>query len=260
MPNGVGAFAQQYVPGAGAAMNTYSQAQHKISEVSQTFNTATSGQWGRRDGPDGFQEPQSGYMPREFYRLRRLSEAFELLSGFAYELFFFFFFLVILSQPPEHPRRLSMEARRILTSSTKRTPRRVIPVCSSRCTEVDLLLLTTNTVITHPVLLRVSTTITAPAATEVLLKVTRPRLDLLSNSSTTAARKADHLRLRRTSTVSNSTEHRRATTRGTVIMGRVAIRAAAAIRATETGDREVIRRDRRLLRGAFLSVLLDLPR
>ncbi|GAA5870617.1 hypothetical protein JCM3774_001704 [Rhodotorula dairenensis] len=65
MPNGVGAFAQQYVPGAGTAMNTYNQVGQKISHVSQTFNTATSGQWsgGRRDGPDGFQEPQSGYMP-----------------------------------------------------------------------------------------------------------------------------------------------------------------------------------------------------
>lgn len=75
MPNGVGSFAQQYVPGAGAAMNTYSQAQHKISQVSQSFNTATSGQFGRRDGPDGFQEPQSGYMPRELsvpVRLQKL--------------------------------------------------------------------------------------------------------------------------------------------------------------------------------------------
>ena len=150
-----------------------------------------------------------------------------------------------------------MEARRTLTSSTSRTPRRVIPVRSSRCTEVDLLLLTTNAA----VLLRVSTTTTVLAATEVLLKVMRPRLDLLSSSSTTAARKADHLRLRRTSTVSNSTEHRRATTRGTVIMGTVAIRAAAAIRATaaairatETGDRNVMRRDGRLI-YVVLSVL-----
>lgn len=66
MPNGVGAFAQQYVPGAGAAMNTFSSAQHTFSQVSNTFNSATSGQWGRRDGPEGFQEPQPGWMPREF--------------------------------------------------------------------------------------------------------------------------------------------------------------------------------------------------
>lgn len=114
---------------------------------------------------------------------------------------------------------------------------------------MDLLLLTTNTVITHPVLLPVSTTTTVLAATEDLLKVTRPRLDLLSsNSSTTAARKADHLRLRRTSTVSNSTEHRKATTlltaiRTVAIQAAVATQAtAAAIRATETGDRKVMRR------------------
>ncbi|GAA5823128.1 hypothetical protein JCM3770_005260 [Rhodotorula araucariae] len=89
MPQGVGQFAQQYVPGAGAAINTFNQAQHKISQVSNQFNSATSGQWagGRRDFDDGppapggyggggygqlgggggggagFQEPQSGYMP-----------------------------------------------------------------------------------------------------------------------------------------------------------------------------------------------------
>lgn len=230
-------------------MNTYSQAQHKISQVSQSFNTATSGQFGRRDGPDGFQEPQSGYMPREF----SVSVGFPKLSS-SWPVSLTTFFLLILSQPPERPRRLSMEARRTLTSSPSRTPRRVIPVRSSRCTEVDLLL-TTNTVTIRPVLLPVSTTTTALAATEVLLKVTRRPLDLLSSSSsTTAARKADHRRLRRTNTGSNSTEHRRATTRGTVIMGRVATRAAAAIRETETGDREVIRRDGRLLRCAFGSL------
>jgi len=77
MPQGVGAFAQQHVPGAQGAMNTFNQAQHKINQVSGQFNSATSGVWGgggggqhggRRDYDDGqgggFQEPQSGYMPR----------------------------------------------------------------------------------------------------------------------------------------------------------------------------------------------------
>ncbi|KPV75411.1 uncharacterized protein RHOBADRAFT_36269 [Rhodotorula graminis WP1] len=75
MPQGVGAFAQQHVPGAQGAMNTFNQAQHKINHVSNQFNQATSGVWGggggqhggRRDYDDGqsggFQEPQSGYMP-----------------------------------------------------------------------------------------------------------------------------------------------------------------------------------------------------
>lgn len=65
MPQGVGAFAQQYVPGAGAAMNTFGQAQHTFAQVQHSLNTATSGQWSRRDVGDGFQEPQPGYMPRE---------------------------------------------------------------------------------------------------------------------------------------------------------------------------------------------------
>ncbi|POY71751.1 hypothetical protein BMF94_5112 [Rhodotorula taiwanensis] len=63
MPQGVGAFAQQYVPGAGAAMNTFGQAQHTFAQVQHSLNTATSGQWSRRDVGDGFQEPQPGYMP-----------------------------------------------------------------------------------------------------------------------------------------------------------------------------------------------------
>jgi hypothetical protein len=124
-----------------------------------------------------------------------------------------------------------------------------------------LLLLTTNTVTTRPGLLPVSTTTTVPVTED--LKVTHPRLDLLSSSSTTAARKADR---RRTSTVNNSTEHRKATTLLTIIR-RAAIQAtavaadtqatAAVTRVTETGDRKVMRRDGRLIYDVLSVVSLS---
>ncbi|GJN89194.1 hypothetical protein Rhopal_002172-T1 [Rhodotorula paludigena] len=68
MPHGVGQFAQDHIPGAGSAMNTFHQAQNKFSSVSNAFNSATSGQWGgggRRefdDGTGGYGGgPQQGY-------------------------------------------------------------------------------------------------------------------------------------------------------------------------------------------------------
>ncbi|GAA6002538.1 hypothetical protein JCM10207_001169 [Rhodosporidiobolus poonsookiae] len=61
MPQGVGAFAQQHIPGASSAMNSFTQAQNKFNQVSNQFSTATSGVGfgGRREFGDG----QGGYMP-----------------------------------------------------------------------------------------------------------------------------------------------------------------------------------------------------
>ena len=145
MPQGVGAFAQQHVPGAASAMNTFNQAQHKVNQVSGQFNQATSGVWGgggghggRRDydeGPQGagFQEPQSGYMPRE----STLSFLFDLahrggvalstqgldVSGPGADL----------ASPPRPLQRWApllrpcTAARRTTTRLTNRTPRAVTP-------------------------------------------------------------------------------------------------------------------------------------
>ncbi|GAA5835537.1 hypothetical protein JCM11251_002958 [Rhodosporidiobolus azoricus] len=64
MPQGVGAFAQQHIPGASSAMNTFNSVSDQFSSVQQQFNSATSGhgfggghQGGRREFGD---EPQGG--------------------------------------------------------------------------------------------------------------------------------------------------------------------------------------------------------
>ncbi|GAA5857550.1 hypothetical protein JCM8547_009336 [Rhodosporidiobolus lusitaniae] len=65
MPQGVGAFAQQHIPGASSAMNTFNSAQQQFQHVSSQFNTATSGVGfggGRREY-DGSVGAEGGYMP-----------------------------------------------------------------------------------------------------------------------------------------------------------------------------------------------------
>ncbi|BGP31871.1 hypothetical protein JCM10296v2_003649 [Rhodotorula toruloides] len=63
MPQGVGAFAQQYIPGANSAMNTFNQASNKFSQVQHAFGGPGGGGGGRREFEGGLQEPAQGYMP-----------------------------------------------------------------------------------------------------------------------------------------------------------------------------------------------------
>ncbi|GAA6027320.1 hypothetical protein JCM8097_002590 [Rhodosporidiobolus ruineniae] len=66
MPQGVGAFAQQHIPGASGVMNTFNQAQQSFNSMSNQFSSATSGVGfgGRRDMDGGYGgEPPAGFMP-----------------------------------------------------------------------------------------------------------------------------------------------------------------------------------------------------
>ncbi|CEQ40366.1 SPOSA6832_01974, partial [Sporobolomyces salmonicolor] len=62
MPHGVGAFAQQHIPGASTVMGGFNQAQNTF----QQFSGATKPYLGREmdgQGAGGFQEPPAGFMP-----------------------------------------------------------------------------------------------------------------------------------------------------------------------------------------------------
>ncbi|GAA5913792.1 hypothetical protein JCM5296_002869 [Sporobolomyces johnsonii] len=62
MPHGVGAFAQQHVPGASTVMGGFNQVQNTF----QQFSGATKPYLGREmdgQGAGGFQEPPAGFMP-----------------------------------------------------------------------------------------------------------------------------------------------------------------------------------------------------